>query len=1007
LTTERNSAFEVSLPTGQHVTVAATNNTISRHLLRDGWRGHEAETLPVFIALARAARSFLDIGANIGWYTLVAKAVNPACHVVAFEPSPEVAEVLERNLRLNGLGDVRVERAAASSETGMVQFYVSPSDSSSSTLKDFRAAVQTLTIPAVSLDDYVAREGWGRVDLVKVDVEGNDHLVLRGMTRLLAHGRPDVLCEVLKRADQAIADVMRQFPHYRAYWVTPEGLVPRRFVEGDAAFESLNYLFTTKTPAQLRALGIAVSQPAENSARRIEPAWAARPCMSLKCLLYCDADLNFVDGSAIWTVSVAQVLALDPGTQVTLLLKKPLARSLLTAPLEGRPNVELLDPFSRASEFRAVAPGWERAPRLQPEQAARLIVDLDQRRDFDLILVRGLRLSQAVVSQSSLAGRVWAYITDFTDDNSQEIASIHRGASRLLCQTPQLRDHIKNLLGVDDGKFLLLPPMIPDLPPTPPDFVRRGERLVYVGKIAPLWRVEEMLLAVPAIRSRHSAAEFHVAGDKFHNFPPTEDFEARLTRLLENTPGVIWHKAMTREQTQQLVASCDVGTSWRHPDLDQSLELSTKVLEYGAQGKPVLLNRVPMHEELLGRDYPLFCNSEDEYLEAVSRAFRDEAAYRLAAERAYEASRRFTFSAALERLRPHLPRPGRDATRLILPGPSRALRVVFAGHDLKFAQGIMDRLRALPGVELQTDEWAGHQAHDPQESRALAEWADVVVAEWCLGNAVWYSHHLPPRTGLIIRCHRVELETTYPEQLDKSHVHRFVTVSPHYRALFRDRLSAPDDRVVSIPNAVDCEALSLPKLGGDEFRLGLLGLCPKLKRLDLASDIFDLLRRRDRRYLLFVKGKWPTEYRWLWKKPEEREYYQQQMARINAAVWRDSVVFEPFGNDVPAWFRKIGFILSPSDIESFHLSVAEGMASGAIPIIRNREEVPGLYPPEYVFSDTREAARLIEEFRRDPDLLAAHQERVKQYVKERYDCQVVVRQWRDLIAQVREEAQAA
>ena len=726
-----------------------------------------------------------------------------------------------------------------------------------------------------------------------------------------------------------------------------------------------------------------------------------------RILVYCDADLNLIDGSAVWTASITQVLALDPQAEVTLLLKRPLRRSLLTEPLESKPNVRLFDPYAQPDRFSGVGGSWFKNKRLQPGEAAEIIATFDRDKAFDLILARGLRLCQAVVGQPSLAGRVWAYLTDFTDENRAEVAAIHAGASRLLCQTAQLRDHIRKMLEVGDEKLLLLPPMIPDLPEGPPPLSRAAQKLVYVGKLTPLWRTAEMVELMAEIRARHPQAEFHVAGDKFHNFPFSAEFPERMQHLLETTPGVIWHKALSREETQELIQSCDIGCSWRHPDLDGSLELSTKVLEYGAHGKPVLLNRAPMHEELLGADYPLFCNTEREYLEAVDRAFSDDAAYQLAARRAWEASRRFTFSAALERLKPHLLRASRPAG-ISAPAPGRRpMRVVFAGHDLKFAQGIMDRLGVLPDIELRVDEWSGHQAHDPQESRSLAKWADVVVAEWCLGNAVWYSHNLPSGKGLVIRCHRVELETGYPQQVDCSRVGRIITVSPHYQWVMAQRLSGAAGKVVFIPNAVDCHALELPKLGGGEFRLGLLGFCPKLKRLDLALDIFEGLRRRDRRYMLFVKGKLPTEYRWIWRKEEERGHYEQQMARLNAAEWRDSVVFEPFGADVATWFRKIGFILSPSDIESFHLSIAEGMASGAIPIIRMREEVPGLYPDDYVFSDVREAVRLVERFRQDAEMLSAHGERAKQYVRERFDLPKVVVEWERLLRAVADEARPA
>src|SRR4029079_15110941 len=104
--------------------------------------------------------------------------------------------------------------------------------------------------------------------------------------------------------------------------------------------------------------------------------------------------------------------------------------------------------------------------------------------------------------------------------------------------------------------------------------------------------------------------------------------------------GGTWHGGHSREEAMRLTASCDIGLSWRHPELDASLELSTKVLEFGTLGLPVVLNRTPAHEALLGDDYPLFVAGRgnlDDAAEAVATAARSPEAYRTAARRCREA----------------------------------------------------------------------------------------------------------------------------------------------------------------------------------------------------------------------------------------------------------------------------------------------------------------------------------------------------------------------------------
>ncbi len=86
---------------------------------------------------------------------------------------------------------------------------------------------------------------------------------------------------------------------------------------------------------------------------------------------------------------------------------------------------------------------------------------------------------------------------------------------------------------------------------------------------------------------------------------------------------MVWHGGLTRRDALRLAATGHIGLSWRSPSLDGSPELSTKLLDYGALGLPVLCNPTPMHRRLLGEDYPLFAARADEALMALGRCARD------------------------------------------------------------------------------------------------------------------------------------------------------------------------------------------------------------------------------------------------------------------------------------------------------------------------------------------------------------------------------------------------
>ncbi|PEC45794.1 glycosyl transferase family 1 [Priestia megaterium] len=324
----------------------------------------------------------------------------------------------------------------------------------------------------------------------------------------------------------------------------------------------------------------------------------------------------------------------------------------------------------------------------------------------------------------------------------------------------------------------------------------------------------------------------------------------------------------------------------------------------------------------------------------------------------------------------------------------RKTKVLFAGHDLKFAGIIMNDLSNRAEYEIKTDEWTGHNAHDEAQSKLCLEWADVIVCEWGLGNAVWYSNHKKPHQRLIVRMHLQERDTVYPLQFNMEKIDRIIAISPYVYEEFYRIFKFPREKMTMIYNIVDADRLDKPKVNDARFHLGIIGICPQRKRLDLAVDMFEKLWLEDNRYKLYVKGKMPQEYSWLWNKEEEREYYESIFARIENAPWKNSVVFEGFG-DISEWLSKVGFVLSTSDFESFHLSPSEGMASGSYPIILKWDGSDTIYPKEYLFADVEEAVERITLL--NSSALPNDFSNAKDYVRANFGVEQITNQWSQLI----------
>ena len=328
--------------------------------------------------------------------------------------------------------------------------------------------------------------------------------------------------------------------------------------------------------------------------------------MATRALVYGDVDLNLIDGSAIWLQSVTQALA-GAGCAVTLVLKAPVQTSRLIAPLLAEPGITVRRPFE---EHLLDGPG--------PVPVAAvpgLLAALDEEEPHDLVVLRGRAVTAATAKAGVFGGRLWPYLTDvpqsvpeLTPAAAEELGMIAAASRYLLCQTEELRCFLEGSIPAACGKCVLLPPILAEIPADAPGAgaARTPLRLVYSGKFAPRWNTLEMTELPALLADRGVAAELHMIGDKIHSSPA--GYQQRMRAALD-TEGVTWHGGHSREEALRLAASCDIGLSWRHPDLDASLELSTKVLEFGAVGLPVILNRTPMHEDLLGADYPLFAAS--------------------------------------------------------------------------------------------------------------------------------------------------------------------------------------------------------------------------------------------------------------------------------------------------------------------------------------------------------------------------------------------------------------
>ena len=166
--------------------------------LEGGW---EKVSFSLWMQLCRRSGHILDLGANTGIYSLIAKTVNPSANVYAFDPVERVFEKLEENNRLNRY-DIRCVKKAVSDYTGKATIYDRPTEHvlsvtvNRNTISTDPSAIP-VEIETIKLADFFREEKITQIDLMKIDVETHEPEVLKGMEQYLQQFRPAMLIEVL------------------------------------------------------------------------------------------------------------------------------------------------------------------------------------------------------------------------------------------------------------------------------------------------------------------------------------------------------------------------------------------------------------------------------------------------------------------------------------------------------------------------------------------------------------------------------------------------------------------------------------------------------------------------------------------------------------------------------------------------------------------------------------------------------------------------------------------
>jgi FkbM family methyltransferase len=175
------------------MTVLTVDEGISQELAIH--RIHEPLATLLLQQYLKSGMTVIDVGSNIGYYALLeSRLVEPGGKVIAIEPIPRNLEQLRRNIHNNGRTNVDIHQLAIADRNGSSPMYLSPRSNWHGLLPT--QSSRTCTVAVSTLDAFVSTLDVNSVDLIRMDVEGYEIEIIKGMRQTLDLYRPHLLIEL-------------------------------------------------------------------------------------------------------------------------------------------------------------------------------------------------------------------------------------------------------------------------------------------------------------------------------------------------------------------------------------------------------------------------------------------------------------------------------------------------------------------------------------------------------------------------------------------------------------------------------------------------------------------------------------------------------------------------------------------------------------------------------------------------------------------------------------------
>jgi FkbM family methyltransferase len=197
--------FTTKVEDSTSIKMISTNGTLENQVFWNGIRGYEPESMIPWMFLSKESNTIVDIGANVGIYSLLSASLNPSANIICFEPSDGIYAKMVKNFQLNNFTNIKANKVGISDQTGTLLFYDVPGDHlpsasfSPDKAKNFDSNIELIehNVEVITLDEYIKQNNINKVDLLKIDVELFEKQVLDGALNCIKNHRPTIFFEVL------------------------------------------------------------------------------------------------------------------------------------------------------------------------------------------------------------------------------------------------------------------------------------------------------------------------------------------------------------------------------------------------------------------------------------------------------------------------------------------------------------------------------------------------------------------------------------------------------------------------------------------------------------------------------------------------------------------------------------------------------------------------------------------------------------------------------------------